>query len=403
MASEPYRQPTTRPAPRDFSVFVGGPLYHFLRRAHLSGDKLEFIRERILLLVGLTWLPLLVLSIVEGHAWRGTASVPFLFDIEAHIRFLVALPLLIVAELIVHGRMQPILRQFLGRGLIPQAARSRFDAAAESAVRLGNSVVAEVCLIGLVYTVGVMTIWRHFIALPTTGTWYAVPTTAGTQLSLTGIWYAYVSLPIFQFLLVRWYWRIAIWLRFLWQVSRTRLSLIPTHPDHVGGLGFLAQTADAFAPLAVAHGAMLAGPVANRIFYTGARLLDFEVEIVALVVFVMCVVFGPLLVFALQLAAAKRTGLTEYGVLAERYVRTFDEKWLRDDTGRHEPLIGSSDIQSLADLANSFEVVETMRLAPVSRESILRLIVATVAPVIPLALTVMPLEDLLNKLFGLIF
>jgi hypothetical protein len=62
-----------------------------------------------------------------------------------------------------------------------------------------------------------------------------------------------------------------IWARFLWQVSRLDLCLVPTHPDRVGGLGFLANTVYAFVPLAVAHGALLAGLLANRIFYLGGR------------------------------------------------------------------------------------------------------------------------------------
>ena len=105
-------------------------------------------------------------------------------------------------------------------------------------LRLRNSVLAEVLLIALVYGVGVLLIWRQYLALDT-ATWYAVPTAAGLQLSLTGIWYGYVSLPLFQFLLIRWYFRLFIWTRFLWQVSRLDLRLVPTHPDRVGGLGFL--------------------------------------------------------------------------------------------------------------------------------------------------------------------
>jgi hypothetical protein len=212
-----------------------------------------------------------------------------------------------------------------------------------------------------------------------------------------------VSLPVFQFLLLRWYFRLFIWSRFLWQVSRIELSLVPTHPDRVGGLGFLANTVYAFVPLAVAHGVMLAGLLANRIFYLGAALPEFKVEIAVLVAFLLCLVLGPLLVFAPQLAQAKRTGNREYGTLAERYVREFDAKWLRGGASVDEPLVGSADIQSLADLGNSFEVVRTMQIAPITRDALLRLVAATLAPVVPLALTMMPFEELLKKLLGILF
>ena len=181
------------------------------------------------------------------------------------------------------------------------------------------------------------------------------------------------------------------------------MSLVPTHPDCVGGLGFLSNTVYAFIPLLIAHGALLAGNLANRIFYLGAALPEFMVEIAVLVIFLLCIVFGPLLVFAPQLAQAKRIGLREYGTLAERYVREFDAKWLRGGGPADEPLVGSADIQSLADLGNSYEVVRSMRVLPVTKEAMLQLAVATVTPVAPLLLTMMPLEDILKKLFGILF
>jgi len=386
----------------DFSLVLGGPLFQLLRRAHLADDALMMVRQRVIVIALLAWLPLLVLSTLEGRVLGGKVAVSFLFDVEVHIRYLVALPLLIIAELVVHRRMRPLVQQFLERNLIPENAMTRFEGAIASALRLRNSVLAEVLLIAIVYGVGILIVWRQYLALDTT-TWYATPTADGSKLSLAGMWYGYVSLPIFQFLLCRWYLRLFIWARFLWQVSRIDLSLIPTHPDRVGGLGFLANTAYAFTVLAVAHGAMLAGPLANRIFFLGAALPQYKVEIAVMVVFVLGIVFGPLLVFTGELAQAKRTGLREYGTLAERYVREFDAKWLRGGAPSDESFVGSADIQSLADLGNSYELVRTMRLAPITRDAILRLAAATLVPIVPLLLTMMPLEELLKVLFGVLF
>jgi len=388
--------------PQDFSLVLGGPLFQLLRRAHLSDDALELARQRIIVISLFAWLPLLALSALEGQLLGGSVAVPFLLDLEVHVKFLLVMPLLIAAELVVHQRMRLIVPQFLERNLIPESAMTRFDAAIASAFRLRNSMLAELLLIAFVYGVGILIVWRHYTVLAT-ATWYATPSVEGSKLSLAGMWYGYVSLPLFQFLLVRWYYRIFIWMRFLWQVSRIQLGLIPTHPDRVGGLGFLANTVFPFMPLAVAHGALLAGLIANHIFYVGAALPEFKVEIVVLAVFLLCLVLGPLLVFAPQLAQAKRIGNREYGALAERYVREFDTKWLRSGAPVDEPLVGSADIQSLADLANSFEVVRTMRIAPITRDALIRLVAATLAPVVPLALTMMPLEELLKKLFGILF
>jgi hypothetical protein len=387
--------------PTDFSLVLGGPLFQLLRRAHLSDDALLMARQRIIVMSLLAWLPLLVLSVLEGRALGNSVAVPFLLDVEVHIRYLVALPLLIGAELVVHRRMRSIVEVFLERRLIPDSAMPRFDAAIASALRWRNSVLAELLLIVLVYGVGILIVWRQYLALDAS-TWYATPSGDGTTLSFAGIWYGYVSLPLFQFLLVRWYFRLVIWARLLWQVSRIELSLVPTHPDRLGGLGFLSATVYAFTLLAVAHGALLAGPLANRIFYLGAELLEFKAEIGVTLAFVLAIVILPLLVFVPQLAQAKRTGLREYGTLGERYVREFDAKWLRGGAPDGEAFVGSADIQSLADLGNSYEVVQTMRPLPVTKEMVIQVAVATLAPIVPLALTMMPLEELLKKLIGIL-
>jgi hypothetical protein len=390
-----------RQRPQEFSFVLGGPLYQLLARAHLSDDTLRLLRRRMVVFALLCWLPLFVLSTLEGKLLHGSAAIPFLQDIEVHVRFLLAVPCLILAELVVHQRTRSVLQQFLERNLIPESEMARFDAAIAGAVRLRNSVTAELLLIALVYGVGIFVVWRYS-AIVGTVTWYATPTEHGSTLSLAGMWYGYISLPIFQFLLVRWYFRLAVWTCFLWRVSRIELSLIPTHPDRLGGLGFLANTSYAFVPLLVAHGLLAAGLMANRIFNAGATLTDFKLEIVLLVVYCLGLVLGPLLVFAPGLARARLNGMREYGTLAERYVREFDTKWLRGDAPAKEPLLGSSDIQSLGDLSNSFEVVRTMRAVPFTRQAAVQLAVATLLPILPLVLTIMPVDELLNRLLGML-
>jgi hypothetical protein len=390
----------------DFSVILGGPLFQMFRRAHLSGDALELLHRRILFFVLFTWLPLLVLSVLSGRAWGDAVRMPFLKDVEVHARFLLALPLLIVAELVVHQRMRPLARQFLDRGMISDAARAKFDAAVTSAFRLRNSVVGEVLLIVFAYLFTILFVWpRHAAAIGALNmtTWYAQPAGGGADLSAAGWWLFFVGLPVFQFMLLRWYFRLVIWIRFLAAVARCGPKLVPTHPDRVGGLGFLSETAAAFAPLLMAHGVLLAGLIANRIFFGGATLLDFKVELVVVPVFLLLAVLGPLMLFAPHLAATRRVGIREYGTLAQRYVREFDDKWLRGGAPAAEPLVGSADIQSLADLGNSFEIVRSMRPVPVSKEALVQLVVITLVPVVPLVLTMIPLDELLKRLLQVVF
>ena len=178
---------------------------------------------------------------------------------------------------------------------------------------------------------------------------------------------------------------------------------MPTHPDRSGGLGFLSNIVYAFTPLLLAPGSLYAGLIANCIFFIGAKLPEFKSDLACVVAVLVFTPLGPLLVFIPQLARAKRTGLREYGVLARRYVREFDHKWLCGGAAADEPLVGSGDIQSLADLGNSYEVIRTMRLVPFTKEALLQLIVTILAPVPPLTLTMVPLEELLRRLVGVWF
>lgn len=386
----------------NFSVILGGPLYQLFCRAHLCGHVLELLRRRVLVICGIAWLPLFVLCIWEGTAWGGSVKLPFLLDAEVYTRFLIAMPLLVVAELVVHDRMRPVVRQFLERGLVPDGERAKFDEAIGSALRLRNSVRAELVLIGIVYALAAFLIWRRYVVLDA-GSWHGSFRHGDLRPTLAGWWFRCVSLPALQFLLLRWYYRLFIWTRFLFQVSRLKLNLIAAHPDRSGGLGFLALISYAFTPLLFAQGVLVAGAIADRIFFAGATLPQFKVEIVILVILALLIVVGPLLVFAPRLARLKRDALSDYGALAQRYTYEFEQKWLRGGAASSEALLGSADIQSLADLGNSFEVVKQMRTLPFTLQALVRLVIAALVPLAPLLLTMISAEELFQRVLKLAF
>jgi hypothetical protein len=380
----------------DYSLVLGGPLFQLFRRTHLSGDALEMIGRRILAISLVAWLPLLVLSLLGGHALGGAIRIPFLNDIEMHIRFLVALPVLIAAELIVHRRIRPVVQQFAARRIIIAEQIPKFHAAINSALRVRNSMFVELASIVLVYTAGHW-VWRNGIAAEQ-ASWFARPDGTSLNLTYAGYWLAFVSVPIFQFILLRWYLRLLTWFWLLWRISKLNLRLTPTHPDRAGGLGFLGDCAHAFAPILFAQGALLSGVIADRIFYEGQMLMSFKLEAVGFVLVFVVFILGPLTVFSGQLARAKRKGLREYGQLASRYVQGFDDKWIHGSAAATEDLLGSGDIQSLADLGNSIATVRGMRLVPFGMNSVVMLAVVTVAPLLPLMLTMFSVEELVLKL-----
>jgi len=385
----------------DFSLVLGGPIFQLFRRSHLAGDHLELLRRRIVAIVLVAWLPLLLLSMLGGHLLAGTVKLSFLQDIEGQVRFLVALPVLIAAELIVHSRIRPVVKAFLARRIILQQDVPSFLAAIDSAARLRDSVPLELGLLVGVFTIG-QWLWRSQIALGTS-TWYAIPQGNHLQLTAAGYWYAFVSIPIFQFILLRWYLRFFIWFRFLHRVSRLNLHLVPTHPDRAGGLGFLGKSVYAFSPILFAQGALLSGLIASRVLYGGETLLSFKMEAVAFIGFFLLFILGPLTMFTPKMARAKRKGLAEYGLLANRYVDGFEQKWVVGNAAEGDELLGTGDIQSLADLGNSYAAVKEMRAVPFGTEDMTRLAAATAAPLLPLGLTVFSPEELVMRILKILF
>jgi hypothetical protein len=313
----------------DFSLVLGGPLFQLFRRTHLSGDALELLFRRVLVLSLFAWLPLLLLSILEGHAFGGAIKIPFLYDVEAHARFLVALPALIIAELVVHRRVSPLVRRFVERRIVVAEDFPKYNAAVQSALRVRNSIVVEVALLVLVYTLGLW-IWRSQVALGT-ATWYALPDPAHLNLNLAGFWYVFVSIPIFQFILLRWYMRLVLWFRLLWQVSKLNLHLTAAHPDRAGGIGFLGKSSYAFGPILFAQGTLLSGLIASRVLYEGRSLLSFKMDAAGLIAIMVLFILGPLVMFVPMLDRTSRKSSAEYGLLANRYVFGFEEKWIHGE------------------------------------------------------------------------
>jgi hypothetical protein len=387
--------------PADFSLVQGGPLFQLLLRTGLLKPPTDLVTRRIVALLVIGWVPLLVLSVVAGHAFGGVA-VPFLFDLGAQARLLLGVPVLLAADVIVHQRIRVVVRQFLDRGIVAPQDQPRFEGVIASAMRLRNSVIAELLVFAAAIIAGYF-YWQRYISMGVPS-WMELPINGRSQVTMAGYWYVYVSLMVLRFILFRWYFRLFVWAYFLWQVSRrVPLQLNALHPDRAGGLGFLAGSVFAYAPILIVHTISLSSTLGSKIWHEGAKLPQFKVEIAAWMIFLLMLAFAPLFFFMVQLAAAKRDALRDYGIVASRYVNDFRRKWFGSDERSDEPLVGTSDIQSLADLGNSFSVVQETRLLPFGYPTVLRLAILVAIPLLPLVLTMIPIEQLIDRALGVVF
>jgi len=84
--------------------------------------------------------------------------------------------------------------------------------------------------------------------------------------------------------------------------------------------------------------------------------------------------------------------------LAARYVTEFEAKWTSGGSPAREPLLGTPDLQSLADLGNSVRVVRTMRWVTIGSRLLTAMTLAALVPLAPLLLFQYPLAELAQKL-----
>lgn len=386
----------------DFSLVQGGLFYRVLRSLNLCDDRLEPSYRRIIVLAALTWLPMQVLSVIDGRV-SGGVDIPFLRDVENHVRFLVALPLMLAAETLVHRLLSPRIRTFIRRNIIVDSDLQRFRDAIISASRLRDSASIELLLLIAVYALG--SYFYGSLMASASGecsTWYAAPGQGRWNLTFAGYWLVLVSLPIFQFIFVRWYFRIIIWFIFLLRVSRLDLNLLPTHSDRAAGLGFLNKCAYSFSYWMIAQGAIISGYIAGQVLHFGADPRDYKLESAGVVILVLISVLSPLAVFAPRLIQAKWERGGDFGTFASKYVQRFESKWISGRNPTHEELLGTGDLQSLADLGNSYVVIEETKTVPFSTSDVLYMALMTLAPFLPLLLFVFSLEELLDRLVNIL-
>jgi len=219
---------------------------------------------------------------------------------------------------------------------------------------------------------------------------------------VAGYWLAFVSVPAFQFILLRWYMQILVWFWFMLRISRFKLRLAPLHPDRAGGIAFVAASSMALAPLLFAHSALISSQIASHILYSRKSLHSFLITILSYIFLAVGAALAPLCLFTPQLIQAKRGALARYGNFASELVSDFDQKWLKPRV-LATPMLASEEIQTVADLDNSFRVVREMRYVPISPHDMLLLFAITAAPFLPLLLTAMPIDQLVVHAIKLIF
>lgn len=369
--------------PGDFSI-AHGPFLRVLARLHLTrGDG----SPRAWAIVALVWGPLFLGAL--SNVLFGLRPPPILFDISVHTRLLITIPVLIQAGRLLERRCRCSLGQLYEGDF---AERAALDDILHRADRLRGSALADIAILVIAVLLGQAALWGR---VGPTGLFTGI-SDAGA-FSFARVWYGGVALPVAQFLLLRWIWQWGVWTYVIVRVSRLRLAIIATHPDHAAGIGFLAAPVSAFWWFVIAVASTLASAWGTAILDHHATLQTFVPTFIVFVVIVSLAACGPLCLYTGMLYRVRHRDLPKYDALGLDYVRQFDAKWA-GSRPPDQPLLGTGDIQSLHDLMGAYGQLEAARLVPFSPRALVGLWAAALIPMVPLVATTMPLGELMKKI-----
>ncbi len=382
--------PQLNTAGRDLSLIRGGPFYRTQEATRLIHPNEWNSVRRVTFAIALGWVPLILITAL----FNPDSLASLLRDYRVHSRLLIAVPVLLVGQLWVESRFRLVVEHIADARLLGTPDLARMDDIIAMLRRLRDSVIPELVILFLVVVHDITSYKAQLDAAP----WLARG--IGTDLHLTAAgWYAIlVSATMFQFLLGLGLWKWLLWAVFAFKLSRLNLKLIPTHADGHGGLGFLGLTPIAFTPIAFAASTAIAATWRQEILHGGANIMSFKEPAIVLAVIVALVALGPLAFFVPRLAALRRQGILDYGILGQIDSAAFHEKWIHRRAGHEAEFLGATENITLNNFGQTYLKIGQLKPFPADKGALITLAASVAIPMLPLILAVVPLATVLKAL-----
>lgn len=382
----------------NFSLMKGGLVYRFLSAIGALHPDTPTTSWVAAILIGASFLPLLAISAWEGTLLTPPPAMPLLGDYAVLTRFLLAMPLLILAAPWSDTILRGAIRQLAHSDLVRSDRRPPLDAIFARMRRLRDSNLPEL----LCFVLAIAPALAVFSApgAVSASDWR---TSDPGSLSVAGQWFDLVSVPIFRFVTLIWLWRLCLWGYLLWRLSRIELDLHPAHPDGAAGLGFLGLAQERFGAISASGGFVLLGYCINRILYHQETVPGMIHLLAGYIIGSTLLLIVPLLLVAPKMMASKRHALMKYGALGNRTARAFDRRWRRGEPATDAAtLLDQADASGLADFTSVYGTVRSMSIVPVTRWNLLWIAAHAAVPLLPLAFFAMSVDELIRKLFGIL-
>ena len=382
----------------NFSLTKSGIFYRLLVRLNLAGTSDRDHLIRVIAICGTVWLPLLVLSACQGLAFGSKVEISFIKDFANQARFLIVIPILVFAEPSVDYRLQELSNFFFKAGILNQSDEVEYSKIKQFIIRLTEPLLADLVII-LIIIGNLIIRWSQ--RPHESSYWLIVPGTSQESLSWAGLWYLYISMPVFQYLCIRWIWRWILWLIYFKKISGLRLKLNPAHSDRAGGLGFLGVPPGPFLSITFALSILFSAAIGEKLFFFHDRLHQYYVVLGGFAIIAIALNVLPLLVFIKLMFIQRRKGIFQYSALIQEHHKEFDQKWIYQKNP--EPILGTSDPSSMIDINSSFECVMKMRIIPFDLKLIVSSLLVVILPMGLLMLFEYKWSDLIKQVLKMLF
>lgn len=372
-------------------------LFRLQRRIGLIPEQGFGILRRVLFFSLLSWLPIALWAIFTGRALPGSVGEPLLQHFGIHVRFLFAVPLLIIGEGTAHRLTLRLIPHFRTSGLVQEEQHEAFREILRGTARLRNSTLPWVVIAAIIAAIlGVQppSAEEHELV------WASVGNPALFQLGFGGWWMAYVARPIFLALISAWLWRLVLLFLLLKRIAALDLAIVPTHPDCAGGLGFLEKIPMAFSLFAFAISAVVASRLAHEVIYHAVHVQSLKLLVAVFLIVLVLLCLAPLLVFMPTLAEAKRRAMLEYSTLVGEHGRLVRRRWILREIFDDQPLLDAPEVGPVADTLSLYSAVASMRVFPIGKSAVLAVALPAAIPMLALFAIEVPVKDLLLKILG---
>jgi hypothetical protein len=370
-------------------------LFRLQRRIGLIPAKGSGIVRRAVFWSLFAWLPIAVWACYTGRALPQAGNEPLLAHFGIHVRFLIAVPLLIFAEAPVQGVFMRLLPYFVRSGVMPESELPRFRTALTGVARLRNATFPWVAILAVVIAViTVSDVVQHSHEI----IWAVDREGMSQHLGFGAWWFLYVGRPIYLALLLCWLWRVVLMFLLFGRIAKLNLSIVPTHPDRAGGLGFLEAFPKAFVLVVMAASAVLASRWAHDVVYHDVTVQSLRLPMIVFVILAVVLVLSPLFMFIGPLSRAKKQAVLDYGVLIGHHGRLVRERWIEEKAVRDEAILSAPELGPVADTTSLYAAVTSMRTVPMGKSAVLTLLLAAALPMIVVFALQVPVKNILQFL-----